>query len=83
MAANLVALASRKPDRRTAGRDVAMELRAERHEDHEFARAMHGMKYPADLERERRMAEIVRQLREARAQVPPSYPPVRDWRRAA
>jgi hypothetical protein len=41
------------------------------------------MKYPADLERERRMAEIVRQLREARAQVPPSYPPVRDWRRAA
>jgi hypothetical protein len=41
------------------------------------------MKYPADLERERRTAEIVRQLREARAQVPPSYPPVRDWRRAA
>jgi hypothetical protein len=40
MAAELVSLASRKPDRRTASRDVAMELRAERHEDHEFARAI-------------------------------------------
>jgi hypothetical protein len=43
MAAELVALASRKPDRRTASRDVAMELRAERHEDHEFARAMYAL----------------------------------------
>jgi hypothetical protein len=41
------------------------------------------MKYPAEVERERRIAEIVRQLREARAQVPPSYPPVRDRRKAA
>jgi hypothetical protein len=43
MAAELVALASRKPDRRTASRDVAMELRAERHEDHEFARAIYAL----------------------------------------
>jgi hypothetical protein len=41
------------------------------------------MKYPVDLERERRTAEIVRQLREARAQVPPSYPVQREWRKAA
>jgi hypothetical protein len=41
------------------------------------------MKYPAEVERERRMAEIVRQLREARAQVPPSYPVAREWRKAA
>jgi hypothetical protein len=41
------------------------------------------MKYPAEVERERRMAEIVRQLREARAQVPPSYPVQREWRKAA
>jgi hypothetical protein len=43
MSAELVTLASRKPDRRTASRDVAMELRAERHEDHEFARAMYAL----------------------------------------
>jgi hypothetical protein len=41
------------------------------------------MKYPAEVERERRMAEIVRQLREARAQVPPSYPVQSEWRKAA
>jgi hypothetical protein len=43
MAADLVTLASRKPDRRTASRDVAMELRAAQHEHHEFARTMHAL----------------------------------------
>jgi arginine deiminase len=43
MAADLVTLASRKPDRRTAGVDAAMELRAAQHEHREFARTMHAL----------------------------------------